>query len=200
MTAPAPDGPLSAQRLTVKLLAEEPCTVQPAELVPVFHRWIQERALDELLIDVADYSHVRQGPGVLLVCHAANYSFEPGPASAGLRHMHKRPSAADFTARLDASVRAVLHAARMLEQAPELTGRLRFSGRELLVGVNDRLLAPATAETLEALRPALEALASRLWPAAPASLAPCTQPRGPFTVHLTGARPATLAELITRLG
>ena len=196
----APLGPLSAHRLMVKLLAHPPCTVSPVELVPVFHRWIQERALGEILIDVADYSHVQQGPGVLLICHAANYGFEPGPPSAGLRYLHKRPGEADFSVRLDGAVRAVLRAARMLEQAPELAGRLRFSGSELHVGINDRLLAPATAETLEAVRPALEALAGRLWPAAPASLAPCTQPRGPFTVHLAGATPATLEELLARLG
>jgi hypothetical protein len=32
-------------------------------VIPVFHRWIQEQIFDELLLDVANYSHVPDGPG-----------------------------------------------------------------------------------------------------------------------------------------
>jgi len=46
--------------------------------IPVFHRWIQERSLDELMVDVADYTHVPDGPGVVLVCHDAIYSLDTG--------------------------------------------------------------------------------------------------------------------------
>ena len=40
----------------------------------MFHRWIQTRAVDGLLIDVADYTHLKDGPQVLLAGHEGNYS------------------------------------------------------------------------------------------------------------------------------
>ena len=44
------------------------------KLIPVYHRWIQHSALQGLLIDVADYSHVPAGPGVMLIAHEGNYA------------------------------------------------------------------------------------------------------------------------------
>ena len=42
--------------------------IELEKLVPVFHQWIREKKIpDELLIDVADYAHVPQGPGVVLI-------------------------------------------------------------------------------------------------------------------------------------
>ena len=55
------------QRIGVKLFMVDGVSVRPREFVPVFHRWIQTQAVrDQLLIDVADYEHVPEGPGVLL--------------------------------------------------------------------------------------------------------------------------------------
>ena len=42
--------------------------VELEKLVPVFNEWILNKKIDdELLIDVADYAHVPQGPGVVLI-------------------------------------------------------------------------------------------------------------------------------------
>ena len=37
------------------------------QLIATFHQWIAVHAVDEVLIDVADYSHVPGGPGVVLI-------------------------------------------------------------------------------------------------------------------------------------
>ena len=37
-------------------------SIDLTQAIPVFHRWIQEQALPGLLIDVADYRHVPEGP------------------------------------------------------------------------------------------------------------------------------------------
>ena len=66
-----------AQQLSVKIFAHDPAAVQPAAFIPIFHRWIQEsRLADRLLIDVADYRHVANGPGVLLIGHEAHYALD----------------------------------------------------------------------------------------------------------------------------
>src|SRR4030095_5221476 len=65
------------QRIGVKLFAADGSSVQPREFVPIFHRWIQTQAVaNHLLIDVADYAHVPDGPGVLLVAHEGNFSLD----------------------------------------------------------------------------------------------------------------------------
>lgn len=45
-----------------------------AEVIAAFHGWIAARTLDEILIDVADYSHVPHGPGVVLIGYDHNYA------------------------------------------------------------------------------------------------------------------------------
>ena len=61
---------------TIQSSASEPTIV-------VFHDWIRTRALDEdVLVDVADYGHVKGGPGVLLVCHEGHYVIECRPPAS----------------------------------------------------------------------------------------------------------------------
>ena len=59
-------------------------TVDLAAAIPVFHRWIQQQALPGLLLDVADYRHVPEGPGVVLVAHEAIYGLDQGGGRLGL--------------------------------------------------------------------------------------------------------------------
>lgn len=43
------------------------------EVGAVFHQWIGNNSLQDILVDVADYRHVARGPGVVLVGHECNY-------------------------------------------------------------------------------------------------------------------------------
>jgi len=59
-------SPINLQCVNVKLLAKDPEDVDLEPLIPVFHNWIQGQVFEELLLDVADYRHVHEGPGVVL--------------------------------------------------------------------------------------------------------------------------------------
>jgi hypothetical protein len=137
--------------------------VNLAGAIPVFHRWIQESVCEELLIDVADYRHVPEGPGVLLVGHEANYSLDLSGARLGL--LYNRKAAADDlpSENLAQAFRAALTACRRLEQEPEFIGNLKFKVGECEVILNDRLLAPNTKATWQALRAAFENFFSGLY-------------------------------------
>jgi rhodanese-related sulfurtransferase len=64
---------LHPQRLALRLpLAAPVDDLEPA--IAVFHRCIQRGWLEGALIDVADYRHVPQGPGVMIVGHDLDYS------------------------------------------------------------------------------------------------------------------------------
>lgn len=55
-----------------------------------FHQWIASHALGEIVIDVADYSHVPGGPGVVLIGYDYNYSVTQRGHEIELGCLHKR--------------------------------------------------------------------------------------------------------------
>jgi hypothetical protein len=188
------------QRIGLKLFTAEGGTVHPRELVPVFHRWIQTQAIaDQLLIDVADYSHVPDGPGVMLVAHQGNFSLDLGGARMGLAYARKAPADGTLEDRLCLLVRIVLDAGLRLETDPALEGRIRFRGDQLQLFANDRLLAPNTAATAAAFDPALRGLLRTLYGAALCTVAAEADPRERFSVHIQAPVPVAPRELLARL-
>ncbi|HEX7900156.1 MAG TPA: hypothetical protein VF950_20480 [Planctomycetota bacterium] len=123
------------------------------EFIPVFHGWIQRKAVDGLLVDVADYSHLPQSPGVVLVGFEADRSMDATEGPLGLLYLRKRPGAS-----LKDAWRATLDSCAKLEDEPALKGRLRFSPAESLFIANDRLEAPNDGATWAKLEPELKAL------------------------------------------
>ncbi len=130
---------------------------KPEEFIPVFHGWIQRKAVDGLLVDVADYSHLPQSPGVMLVGAEADRSMDLSEGPLGFLYMRKRAAPGDLRARLREALASAFDGCRKLEA--EFPGRLRFRPSELLFLANDRLLAPNDEATWAALKPELQALA-----------------------------------------
>jgi hypothetical protein len=84
------------QRLGIKLFGADGAAVAAREVVPIFHRWIQTSAVaDQMLIDVADYSHVPDGPGIVLVAHEGNFSLDFAHGSVGLTYFSQAAVAGD---------------------------------------------------------------------------------------------------------
>jgi len=75
---------LNLHRISVKYFVTDPTVVNLDEIVPVFHRWIQNQSVEGFLIDVADYKHVCQGPGVVLIGHEADYALDMTGGRPGL--------------------------------------------------------------------------------------------------------------------
>ena len=144
---------MDAKRVDVKVFVQDGASVEPAELIPVFHGWIQRTAIkDELLIDVADYEHVVDGPGVLLVGHEAQYGFDCTRGRKGLLYSQRRAKIdGGFQKVLEYTLVHALRAAALLEKEEALAGKLKFSSQELLIRINDRLNAPNTPATWKAV-------------------------------------------------
>jgi hypothetical protein len=191
---------MDATRLDVKLFAEDSSRLELAALTPVFHGWIQRTAIeDELLIDVADYSHVVDGPGVLLVGHEAQYGLDQNKGRIGLLYSQRRARLDGFAAALRYSLVHALRAASMLQKEESLIGKLRFSGQELLLRVNDRLRAPNTVETYRALEPVLRAGLTPLF-GPELSLEPAPPSGELLTIQVRSAKPSNVDALLARLG
>jgi hypothetical protein len=191
---------MEAHKLQLKIFAtaDSARSVAPEALIPVFHRWIKEHLLPELLIDVANYAHVPQGPGVVLIGHGADYFMDQGEGRLGLLHNRKR-SGPPPAERLTDLARRTLYAAALLERDPTLGGKLRFSTGELLFRINDRLLARNDEATFAAVKPELEALGRQLY-AGPFELSRVGGPAELFSVRITSGANLPLATLLERAG
>ena len=171
-------------RIGAKLYAENPEAIDLEGVIPLFHGWIQERALDGVPIDVADYAHVPDGPGVMLVGHEADRSLDMGEGRPGAVYQRKRDAEGTLEERLAAAIGAADRLASHIEDDPA-AGDVRFGRDEILIRVNDRLNAPNDDATLDALRPAIEAALARTRPGRAASIERVTDdPRGPFRARL----------------
>ncbi len=154
---------MSVQHFRVKVFAPE-APKDLASAIPVFHRWIQQDAVaGHLLIDVADYQQVPQGPGIMLIANEAFFGLDQSRGRLGLLYNRRTVLEGTVEERLRQAVEAALSACSLLEQAPELDGRLRFDRGDLEVSVNDRLLAPNTHETFQKLEPSLRQVFDGLW-------------------------------------
>ena len=149
-------GPDAIQHVNLKIFVEDAGAFELSDAIPVFHQWIRDSVCPEMLIDVADYRHVSAGPGVLLIGHEANYSFDNRENRLGLLYNRKAILDGTFQSRLAQAHRSALEACDRLEHEAVFRGKLRFDRNSLEVFVNDRLLAPNSDETWRALRPELE--------------------------------------------
>ena len=192
-------SPINLQHVNVKLLAKDPAGVDLEPLIPVFHSWIREHVFDELLLDVADYRHVYEGPGVVLIGHQANYSVDNAEGRLGVRYNRKAPLDGTNQDRLTQATRAALTAFQRLEAESGLNGKLRFGGQEIEVFINDRLLAPNLAATREAVKPELQAFLEKLFRGSEYLLSHGNDPRELFAVNVKANRQFSLADLLGNL-
>lgn len=188
------------QRFSLKLFADPASAGAPSTIIPVFHRWIQEHAVPGLLIDVADYTHLVDGPSVLLVAHEAHYALDAMGGRPGLSYSRKQPLEGAFGDRLATAAAALIAAARRLEQdTSRMTGGgVTFIGNELEFAANDRLAAPQSADTESALRNELAGFAGRLFGGGDVEIQPLDEPaRLGFT--LKTAETVALDTLLSRV-
>jgi len=134
-------------RLGIKFFGVASQPIEPMEFIPIFHEWIQKQTIENhLLIDVHNYSHVHDGPGILLVAHEGNFSMERADDRLGLLYYRKQPVQM-FTE----IIKPAVQGCRLLEDDSRLRGRLRFRNDEVLIVANDRLVAPNNDETFSTL-------------------------------------------------
>ena len=186
---------MNVQHINIKIYLENFETVNLADFAAIFNTWIQKQRMEELLIDVADYLHVHNGPGIMLIGHEADYSLDHRAGRAGFLYNRKAPWDGTTQEKLAQAFRAVLTAAQILEQE----NGLRFNGSEAQVIVNDRLLVPNSAETLDSLEPEMRAFFDKLYSGAEFALTHQDHPRERFTLNIKTEVRFTVDSLLKNL-
>ncbi|HEX4999208.1 MAG TPA: hypothetical protein VFY29_13360 [Terriglobia bacterium] len=182
----------------MKFFAEGADGFSVRAMVPVFHAWIQRQAIPgHLLIDVHDYSHIFQGPGILLVGHEANFSLDQTGGQLGLLYHRKVTETGDFGAHLAGIFKAALLGCSLLEGETSL----RFRTDEAQLIFNDRLNAPNDTETRARLEPLVAEALKGVWSTdvkMESSAASDSRERLAFRIRFPKSEP--IATLLARLG
>ena len=148
-------------RVVAKIYSPDPA-VPDAHFVPVFHAWIRKRALGSVLLDVADYAHVPEGPGVVLVGHDTTFSLDRSDGHFGLAAQRRRPFVGDATDGVVVTLQALFTVADALEREVR-DANLSLNRTRIRIEANDRLRAPNTDEGFKSFEPVVSAAAQRLF-------------------------------------
>jgi hypothetical protein len=182
-------------RIQVKFFLETP-QVDLSAFSGIFQRWIQQKALEGQLIDVADYRHVFEGPSVVLIGHDSDYALENRSGRLGLLYTRKRQVDSDLPTQLRNSLRLALIACQLLEAETVFQSRLKFHAPEIEIRFADRLQLPNRAESFDLVKDDLQAVLTTLYGTDRITLAPVSQdPRYPFIVEVRGGGASSIAEL-----
>ena len=145
---------MNLQHVNVKIFVDGELGVDLNRFIELFHEWIVRKSTDEMLLDVVDYRHVPNGPSVMLIGSEADYAIDHTNGQYGLVYNRKSPLDGTNSDRFLHSLRSAAKACLLLES--ELKD-LRFNRQRFELFINDRALAPNTAETRSAFESDLSA-------------------------------------------
>lgn len=123
-------------RLGVKFNLKREPAIDAADIVPIFQRWIQDHSIEGMLIDVIDYKHVPEGPGVILIADEGDYAYDFSDGQIGLHYIRKRHLPEDLHGALHLAFRLLLKAALCLEK--EAPGDIEFDFSSARISFMDR--------------------------------------------------------------
>ena len=188
---------MELQKVNVKIFVEEPHGVPLGDFIEVFHGWIQNT--DGVYHDVADYSHMQAGPGIVLVASDAHVSIDESGGRRGLVFSQKALLTGSNQEKLRGVLRAALENCRRLEAEPALRGKLRFAANEAVIELNDRLLGANSRESFEAIKGDIESVAAQLFGRAALSVERHGDARRRLNVHVKTSVPLAVTQALENL-
>lgn len=187
------------RRFSVKYFVSNPEHVELSKFVPIFQRWIQRDLVEGLLIDVAAYEHVHEGPGILLIGDEGDYSLDIRDGRPGLMYTRKRQITGTLPDVLRISTRLALIAVQKLLAEPSIKG-IEFDTSEVQITMLDRLNFPNTPEARDVLKSEVEQVAGALYEGSSVTVELAyADPREPLSVIVKASDQFDLAALIDRL-
>jgi hypothetical protein len=190
---------MTPQRLSVKFFVEGSTPVDLAPFIPLFHRWIQNNTVEGLLIDVASYQHVPDGPGVLLIAHEVDYSLDLTGGKPGLLVRRKRY---EGNGELAGILRDTLRKAALAATAlhADSSAGVQINARTVEITLIDRLRTPNTPESLATATRHIEPVLHEIYPEGFEMRQGSTDPRACPSLIATGTTAAVFDSMLSRLG
>ena len=187
----------SPKRLSAKFFTVDNQAVDLTELVAIYQRWIQQHTVEGLLIDAADYKHVPEGPGVLLIGHEGDYAIDLKDDRYGMRYIRKWETADTLTESLALVFRLAAIASQKMSNEASLGG-VEFDFHQVEFQLIDRLKFPNTPETFAAIQDEVSTFLQTVYGVDDIQLTYVEgHPREPLTILATSA--SVPDDLITQL-
>lgn len=196
---PAVSHQLDLQRISVKILTDAPPDLNLDPFLSIFSRWRTETEHPARWMDLADYAHMPRGPGIVLIGHMCNFSFDLGSAAPGILYVTKKGLEGALEDRIRSVLRDCFAMSRRLVAEQEFPTGVHLLPGSLKLAFNDRLETPNSEPTDRLLRPVIAAVLDDLLGAGAYEMRRQPDPgkRYGFSVHSPSA-PA-LEDLISRL-
>tara|TARA_B110000196_G_scaffold202853_1_gene173761 strand:+ start:87 stop:593 length:507 start_codon:yes stop_codon:yes gene_type:complete len=119
--------------------------------VPLFHNWIQEdRIPNHIMVDVANYKHIPDGPGIMLIAHEGHFSLDFEDNDLGLLYMRKTPLGDNISETLSSIQQILDFAVELIKIDSAIGQKIEFSEQYQLIS-NDRYEFPNDAESEQKL-------------------------------------------------
>jgi hypothetical protein len=190
---------MTPQRLSVKFFVEGSAPVDLGSFIPLFHRWIQNNTVEGLLIDVASYQHVPDGPGVLLIAHEVDYGLDLTGGRPGLLVRRKRYEGdVDLAGILRDTVRKAALAATALHA--DSSAGVKIDPRTVEITLIDRLRTPNTPDTLETATQHIKPVLDEIYPEGFELHHGSQDPRACLSLVATSTSAIDFETMLSRLG
>jgi hypothetical protein len=189
---------MELQKIVIGCFAVEREPVPLTAFIEVFHGWIQ--ASDGVYYDVADYSHMHHGPGIVLVAPDFNVSVDETGGRRCFLFSQKTLLEGSNQERLTRVFQNALEHCQRLQAEPALRGKIEFRFDEFEITLNDRLLAPAGDESYGALKVEIEPFVGRMFGRAPVSLQQESDARRRVRLRIQAMAPVDPAALLSHVG
>ena len=155
---------MELQKFAVKLFLNMNESYSSKDFIPVFHSWIQDKVIaDHLLIDVADYSHIPDGPGVMLIAHEGHISLDQENHQPGIMYMRKTELDGTFNDRFNKILSTVIEAADRLRNN-NIDNDINFINNSFRFIANDRLYAENTIENQTLYKKKIKNVINEIYP------------------------------------
>jgi len=142
---------MELQKFGIKFFFKPNGSYPSRDFIPEFHKWIQTSLVPEhMLIDVIDYSHIPDGPGIMLIAHEGHFSLDKENMQPGILYMRRAELKGSFEERFESVFSTSLHASQMLLDN-ELGSEMDLSPDSFRFITNDRLLTANNEENRELL-------------------------------------------------
>lgn len=174
---------LELQKIGWKFFFEKDVVVPSTkDSFTIFNTWIA--GSPEVFIDVSDYSHVPEGPVTLLSGYYADVVIDRTDDQLGFLYQQKIPLSGTTSEKLEKTFKLAQAAATRFENEGLLKGKIKIDRSRVQFLVNDRAIAPNTAQTFAQYQEVLTQCLTQAFGKAP-KLTHLSEPKKRFRVIAT---------------
>ncbi len=141
------------QRINVKIFTPSPSDMELEPFLAILHNWLGK---NEDWLDIADYIHMINGPGVVLFGRICFVSFDNTDGDPGVLYGHRFGLPGSLKDRIQTVLDNAIITAQEIVCDPLCPSELQSQAQKLEISINDRGQAPNTAETAEVLEPVVQ--------------------------------------------